>query len=286
MRFFFRSRKFKIISIITAVLLTLTILAGVAGDVIAPQSSVFGVIAAPFQKLFTSVSNGFQDIAQKFSDNETLILEKNELLDEINELNEKIADYEEIKAENEFYKNYLEIKEANPDFKFADALLISRDTTDEYGGFTIDAGSLDGIEAYDPVITDAGLVGFVSQVGATTSKVTTVLSPTISVGAIDSRTGDAGVIGGNLELAGAGNTRMYNIRRSASLAIGDYVVTSGSGVFPKGLLIGKITNISGEEYKTSLYAEIEPFVNINDIRQVMVITDFAGKTENLEDSGS
>ena len=278
MRFFFRSRKFKIISAVTAIILSLTLIAWIAGGIFAPQSSLSGVISSPFQRIATSISNGFKDFTQKFRDNETLIVEKSELQDEINRLNEQIADYEKIKAENEFYKNYLEIKDAHPDFQFESAVIISRDSNDEYGAFTIDAGSVDGIQVHDPVITDAGLVGYVSSVGLTTSKVTTILDPNISVGAIDSRTSDAGIIGGNLALTSSGKTRMYNIRRTSSVAIGDYVVTSGSGVFPKGLLIGKISNISQEEFKTSLYAEIEPFVNVREIRQVMVITDFSGKT--------
>ena len=266
MRFFFRSRKFKIISAVTAIILSLTLIAWIAGGIFAPQSSLSGVISSPFQRIATSISNGFKDFTQKFRDNETLIVEKSELQDEINRLNEQIADYEKIKAENEFYKNYLEIKDAHPDFQFESAVIISRDSNDEYGAFTIDTGSVDGIQVHDPVITDAGLVGYVSSVGLTTSKVTTILDPNISVGAIDSRTSDAGIIGGNLTLTSSGKTRMYNIRRTSSVAIGDYVVTSGSGVFPKGLLIGKISNISQEEFKTSLYAEIEPFVNVREIR--------------------
>lgn len=278
MRFFFKSRKFKIIVAVTAIVVSLAVLARIAGGIIAPQASVFGAVAAPFQKMFTDISNYFEDLGHKFSDNEALILENAELQDQINSLNEKIADYEQIQAENEFYKNYLEIKEANPDFKFADATIISRDMTDEYQSFTIDVGTLDGIEAYDPVITDAGLVGYISEAGVTTSKVRTLLNPAISVGALDSRTGDAGVISGTLEMAGSGRTKMINIQRSSSVAVGDYVVTSGSGVFPSGLLIGKIKNVSQEKHNTALYAELEPFVNIAEIRKVMVITDFSGKS--------
>lgn len=277
MRFFFKSRKFKIMASVTAVIISLAILARIAGGIIAPQAGIFGAVAAPFQKMFTGVSNFFEDLSQKFSDNEALILENAQLQEQINSLNQQIADYEETKAENEFYKEYLEIKEANPDFKFADATVISRDMTDEYQSFTVDIGTLDGVEAYDPVITSAGLVGYVSEAGVTTSKVRTILDPSISVGALDSRTGDAGVISGTLELAGRSYTKMTNIQRSSSVAVGDYVVTSGSGVFPSGLLIGKIKNVSQEKHNSSLYAEIEPFVNISEIRQVMIITDFSGK---------
>ena len=279
MRFFFKSRQFKIGAGILAILIVISIIARLAGNAIAPQSSIVGALVAPFQKMVTSVSNGIKDFGKKISDNSTLILENNELKEQIDFLNNTVAEYEKIKAENEFYKDYLEIKDAHPDYTFCDATVISRDSTDKFQAFTIDAGSLSGVSAFDPVITSGGLVGYVSEVGLTTSKVTTLLSSGISIGAIDSRTGDAGVVGGTLDFAENGHTRMYNIQRSSSVAIGDYIITSGSGVFPSGLLIGKIINISQEKYNTSLFAELEPFVDVSELRGVMVLTDFDGKTQ-------
>lgn len=279
MRFFFKSRQFKIGAGILAILIVISIIARLAGNAIAPQSSIVGALVAPFQKMVTSVSNGIKDFGKKISDNSTLILENNELKEQIDSLNNTVAEYEKIKAENEFYKDYLEIKDAHPDYTFCDATVISRDSTDKFQAFTIDAGSLSGVSAFDPVITSGGLVGYVSEVGLTTSKVTTLLSSGISIGAVDSRTGDAGVVGGTLDFAEKGHTRMYNIQRSSSVAIGDYIITSGSGVFPSGLLIGKIVNISQEKYNTSLFAELEPFVDVSELRGVMVLTDFDGKTQ-------
>ncbi len=278
MRFFFRSRKFKIATAVVAVIMVLSLVAYLAGGLIAPQSSISGAIAAPFQSLAADITGGIKDFFQKFKNNETIILENAELQEEINDLNEKIADYEAMKSENEFLKDYLEIKDKNPDFVFCSASIIARNSIDVASHFTLDVGSLNGIKAYDPVITNAGLVGYVSEVGISTCRVTTILDSTVSVGAIDSRSRDYGIIKGNLSLAENGYTGMYNIQRSSSVAIGDYIVTSGSGVFPNGILIGKITNISSEKYTTSLYAEVKPFVNFDEIRQVMVITSFDGKT--------
>ncbi len=278
MRFFFRSRKFKI-ALITVILLVLfSLVANLAGGFIAPQSSIFGAIAAPFQKLGVGFAGEVKDFFAKFQNNEKIILENANQAEEINELNKKIADYEAIKAENEFLKDYLEIKDKNPDFVFSAASVIARDSSDVAGGFTIDVGSLNGIKQYDTVITNAGLVGYVSEVGISTSRVTTILDAEISVGAIDSRSRDYGVVKGNLDLSQKGLTGMYNIQRSSAVAIGDYIVTSGSGVFPDSILIGKITNISQEKYTTALTAEIEPFAQIGEIRQVMVITSFDGKS--------
>ncbi len=279
LKYFFRSRQFKTAVVVLAVIIVVSLTAGLVGGVIAPHTGIFGSVMAPFQKIATDISENLKAFSERLKNNESFILENAELQKEIDRLNNKISDYEAMKAENEFYKEYLEIKDANPDFKFSSASVISRDNLDVFGGFTIDSGTSDGVEAYDPVITEAGLIGYVSEVGATTSKVTTILSGGISVGAIDSRTSDAGVVGGTLQLAQEAKTRMYNIQRSSGIAIGDYIVTSGSGVFPAGLNIGRVVNISQEQYSTALYAELEPFADIKNVHKVMVITDFEGKNQ-------
>ena len=120
-------------------------------------------------------------------------------------------------------------------------------------------------------------MGYIGDVGITTSKVITVLSPDVTLGALDNRTSDSGVLSGTLELAEKGQTRFYNLSRSCSVAIGDYVVTSGEGIFPSGLLVGTVETIGSDEYNTSIFAAVKPFVDIKDIRNVMVITNFEGK---------
>ena len=149
----------------------------------------------------------------------------------------------------------------------------------------INKGSLNGIAANDPVRTEAGLVGYVSQTGLTTSKVVTVLSAELTAGALDNRTNDSGILSGTAELAGEGLTKFYNLSRSCNIAVGDYVVTSGEGIFPAGLLIGTIKSIGSDKYNTSIYANIEPFVDFSEIKSVMVITDFEGQGGLMPDSG-
>ena len=277
MRFFFRSRQFKIIlSIFLCVVISATVF-GLIGEHIAPQADIAGTLAAPFKSAATFVSGFFSDISKKYSDANKLMLENAELKNELNDLRKKVADYSDIKSQNEFYKNYLEIKDANPDFSFTSASLIARDAEDPYGGFTLNKGSLSGISKYDPVITDAGVIGYISEVGLTTSKVATVLSPEITLGALVVRTKDSGIVSGSIELAKDKLCRMNNLSRSCSVAVGDWIMTSGEGIFPEGLLIGQISAISSDKYNTSIYADIKPFAELSDIKNVMVITDFEGQ---------
>jgi len=277
MRFFFRSRQFRVIVSVFLAIVLVALTFGFVGKRMAPHSDAVAVITAPIRNGFTSIGNKFKDIANAISNGNELLIKNNDLSAQIDELRKKIADYDEIKSENDFYKDYLGIKEANPDFEFVSASVISKDADDVFMGFVIGKGSSSGVAVYDPVITDSGLVGYISEVGLTTSKVTTILSPEITFGAIDNRTDDSGIISGNPQLAKDGSCRLSNLSRASSIAIGDYIVTSGEGVFPDGILVGSVDSIGSDEYISSIYADITPFVNFKDLRKVMVITSFEGQ---------
>ena len=281
MRFFFRSRQFKILIAVVSVTLALSLVAVIIGGLLSPQSGLLAAITSPFEKLSTDVSAFFEETGKRLQSNEKAILENNALKQEIAELKEQLSEYDQAKRENEFYKNYLELKEDNPEFQFADANIIARDMDDPFGGFVINKGSLNGISAYDPVITHEGLMGYVTEVGLTTCKVTTVLSTNLKAGALDSRTGDSGAVSGSVQLAKDGLCQMNNLVRAGKVAIGDYIVTSGEGIFPAGLLIGEITAINNDAYTNSLYASVKPFADIFEARSVMVITYFPGQGSDV-----
>ena len=78
-----------------------------------------------------------------------------------------------------------------------------------------------------------------------------------------------------------GNTKLYNLSRSRTVAVGDIIVTSGSGIFPKQLIIGKVQNIQSDQLTSSLYAIIEPTVDLDALKDVMVLTSFDGQGEAL-----
>ena len=283
MRFFFKSRQFKIMAAVIAAVLFLTLVFGIAGTRMAPQTDILGSVLQPFRAATAKINEAIKDISSAFSGGSALMIENAELTAQVNELREKLADYEKVSAENENYKKYLGIKESHADFTFADANIIAKDSDDPYCGFTIDKGSLSGIKMHDPVITDGGVVGYIAEVGLTSSKVTTILNTAITLGAIDSRSGDSGLVNGKLEFAKKGRCAFKNLARSSAVAIGDYVSTSGEGIFPAGLLIGSIEYIGTDSINSSIYAEIKPFVSINEIRSIMVITSFDGQ---LSDKGS
>lgn len=280
MRFFFRSKKFKIMVSVTACVLVLALVGYLFGISITPQNSIIGAIATSAQEVASKVSNWVNDTYKKMSDNEKIMLENIKLKAEISELNEQLVDYQSVLKENEFYKKYLDIKDQNPDYVLEPANLISRNAEDPYGSFVINRGSLNGIEMHDPVITEAGLVGYVSEVNPSYSKVTTILDAGIKVGGIDKRTDDVGIVSGELTLAEQGKTKMVNILRSSGVASGDFLVTAGGGVFPEGIIIGTVDSIHNAKVDTSLYAIVTPVVEFKELRNVMVIKYFSGQGQS------
>ena len=277
MRFFFLSRQFKIILAVALSLIAVAVISTVIGLTMSPGANLIATVTAPFRLAATKLSGAVSDFVTAYQEGEQLMIENAELENTINDLRKQLAEQQQIREENEFYKNYLGIKDAHPDFQFTSATLISRDPDDPFGGFVINKGTLADIAAYDPVITDAGLVGYISEVGLTTAKVITLLHSDLTLGALDNRTSDSGVVSGSIELAAKGQTRLFNLSRSCSIAVGDYVISSGEGIFPKGLLIGSIEAIGNDPYNTSIYADLRPFVDLEKIKSVMVITNFEGQ---------
>ena len=277
MRFFFRSRKFKIMLTITCIVVAMALIGAIIGSAFSPQNGIFGAATSSITEFFNNISNEVGLFFEKFQSNDDLMQENLSLKQQVNDLTSNLMEFEKAKQENEMYEKYYGIKEQKTDYIMEPATLISRNADDPYGSFSINKGSLQGVALYDPVITDAGLVGYISEVNPSFSKVTTILDTAISCGGLDRRTRDAGIISGELSLAEQGKTRINNLLRSSAITTGDYIVTSGGGVFPEGLVIGTVDSVHNETYSTALYGIVTPIVDFSELRDVMVITYFTGQ---------
>ena len=127
----------------------------------------------------------------------------------------------------------------------------------------------------DPVITENGLIGWVSDVELTTCRVRTILSPDTKASAIDKKTSDNGIISGNAEYCDDNLTCLTKIAENNKIKVGDIVVTSGTGgVYPKNLIIGKVKELKFNSYDTTRYAVVEPYEDIRTVTSAAIITDF------------
>ncbi len=279
MQKFFKSWYFKILCGLAVFAIALMIRAAASGSADVFISQTISVISQPFLKFSNSVTNSVNDFLDRFARSEEIYLENQELKEQIRELNEKLVEYEGIKRENEQYRDFLGLKQSNPDYDFEPATVIGRDSTSRFASFTIDKGSLDGIEEADPVITSDGLVGIVWEVGLTYSHVRTILDIAVEVGVYSISTRDSGIVSGDISLSSDGLCLLKYLPKNSGVATGDLVVTSGiGGVFPKNLVVGTIKSVDLDANGLSLTAEIEPTADIINVTDVVVIKYFNGQS--------
>lgn len=278
MRDLLKSKNFKILLITIFLVLAIMVYSASTSNQQNIISSLASFVTTPIQKLSALISGGINDLGDDFTDIDEIRAENELLKAKVRELQAQMVDYESLKEENDSLRAAAGLKEENKDFEFAAATVISRDNTDTYSTFIIDKGTAHGVAYLDPVITEDGLVGYISQVGPISSKVTTILSPSTDVGAIDRRTLDGGVLGGDQELARNGYTKLSYLQRDCDVTAGDLIVTSGlGGIYPKDLIIGEVLEIKAESQDISLYAVIEPAADVTGCTDVFVLTYFEGQ---------
>jgi rod shape-determining protein MreC len=278
LRKFFARRSFKILVAAVCVLVAISIGFTLFGGRIAPHSDLLSMVLTPVRSFSTSVADTVDRVFTAVGRLDTIETENNRLREEIRGYREQLVEYDQYKQENAFYKQFLEIKEQHSDYTFQPATVTARDAADASASFSIDVGTKDGVALHDPVITKDGLVGYISQVGTTASTVSTVIDPSLRVGALVSRTREAGVISGDAHLMAEGACRLSYLKANSAVTVGDYVITSGDGgMFPKGLIIGTVADVKKEQSNVSLYGVIKPVVDVQQLTQVMVITHFEGQ---------
>lgn len=255
---------------------------------------VVNLLLMPMQRVSAALSEQMTANAEETAaSKEDLLSENKDLKAQINDLNRQLINYDTLKRENEEYKKYLGLKEENQDYQLLAAEVIAKDPDDLYGSITIDQGSRDGVSKNDPVITDAGLLGWVSEVFPTSSRVTTLFHADAKFGARDSQTQETGIMSCTVQSADEGYLRMNYLDSTTKVQEGDLIVTSGlavesgfGGLFPRNLTVGTVKSVSRSESDASLYALVQPAVDLKNPKDVMVITNFAGKSAAGEDTAS
>ncbi len=287
MRDFFRSLQFKIFVAIALVMIGLMLRTALGNGNSTVTASVFSTILTPVQRASSSVSNFFYGIFSNISTNEQLHSKNTQLQKTVNQLQSKLVDYNQMQQENEQYQKMYSISQEHSDFKLAPARVISRDSGQWNSAFTIDKGQVDGIKPYEPVITPDGLVGETTEVMFNSSVVTTVLDPTLKMGALVSQTGDLGQVHGDRNLVSQGLLNIDYLPSGSAIANGDIIVTAGrAGVFPANLKIGLVQQVKTQNSGISLYALCKPLVDPTTVKDVSIITDFSGKSNATPSSSS
>lgn len=276
MKDFFDTWKFKILVIVAVFLVGIMAYAGANGRLTAAPQELLSVVLTPLQKVTSALSGGAASVWEKYTSIDD-VMDRNEQLEAENaELRQQMVDYDRIKAENDAYKALARIQDTNSEASYVSAFVIGRDPLDEFGGFTLDQGSTDGVAVNDAIISDRGyLLGVVVEVDATSCKVMTILHPSFNAAGVISRTRENGIITGSADYAADGQCVLTNLDRTTEARRGDQVITTGlGGVFPAKLLVGTVQEVVPEQSGKSSSAVILPGADPRTVKHVFIITEY------------
>jgi len=273
MKHFFsnRVRVVLIIAVLLAILLT------VFGNLLGKNYPEIAV-----KSILTPIRTGasrLTDQAEKLYDYmfryDALVAENARLKEQLSKTQENIRTSASIERENSHLRALLGLKEANPSWELVDSYVISRSSQDWSSSFTINRGSNAGIkEGMCAVTANGELVGLVNEVGTNYAEIKTLLDSSLEISATISSSGYNGLVQGGYASGQQGLLRMNYLPSSAVIRNQDQIVTSGSTVYPRNLVVGKVVDAGFDNTGVAKYALLEPAVNVASLELVFIITEY------------
>lgn len=265
-----RERSTRMLVIVLVVTSLITITLDFRGGDSGPLAALGRLSLAVISPLQEAVSKVFRPVGSFFSDVARLPSLKEE--------NERLrAQLEEIQGQQtRFLEQEAELKELRSALKLRDQLgfqtvgatVIAESPSNFEWAVTIDRGSADGVDVDMPVMTGAGLVGRVVEVGSNWSKVMLIIDPESGVGARLSASQETGILRGQRER----DLRLDLVDPSTPVRAGEPVVTSGrGGIFPPGIPVGVVSEVVPDEAGLEHQVLVRPNVDFSRLGVVLVV---------------
>ncbi len=154
------------------------------------------------------------------------------------------------------------------------ATVIARDPSNILATIVLGVGADEGVKVGHIVVSEQGLVGRVSEVGANYSKVLLITDPSSTLSALVEGSRATGIVRGQYGDA----LIMEWILQTEKVKAGDVVVTAGLGLgeelrslYPKGLVVGKVVQLQNAEAAAYQRAIIAPAVDLRRLENVLVV---------------
>lgn len=242
-----------------------------------PIRTAVNTILSPIRGVFSDAGDGIRDISAYITEFDALKAENERLRAQLASMEDTIREAELTLEENAFLREFLSLKENHNDYRFLKCEIVASDASQGYRRtLTLNAGTIEGAAVGYPVITQSGVVGRITEVGTNWAKAEPITELSSAIGAYIERSGDLGIAQGSYLYRDAGKLLLTYLEEGTDMVIGDRVRTSGiNSYYPRGLLVGEITEILTDPATGARSAVITLMSSLTDLRDVMVLTDFA-----------
>ena len=266
-----RVRVVLVIAVLLAV--ALTVIGNLTGTSL-PDMFVKGVLT-PIRSGISSLTDRAEQLYSYMFEYEALLAENEALKAELAAIQDEARRTDSVNRENDRLRDVLDMKEVHEDYELADGYIISWSTTEWSSTFTINRGANVGIEEGMCAITANGeLVGLVNEVGPNYAVIKSVLDSSLEISATIASSGHSGMVQGGYSTGLEGLLRMNYLPSSATIRNNDQVVTTGSTVYPRDLVIGHVVDAGFDDAGVSKFALLQPAADVRSLEQVFIITHY------------
>lgn len=264
------------VKLILVLALALAIIAAVVGAVVGGASfgqKVMGVVLSPFRAGVAAITRQVEQTYDYMFRYEALEQENTALKEKIASMESDIRTAQTLRRENERLTSLLKLTEQHEDFQYVSTYVTSWESSNWRSACTLSKGSGAGLREGMCAVTEFGqVVGVVTAVGPSWATVTTIMDPAMEVSASITSLGYTGVVQGSYEKDGT--LRMNYLPTDAVVKNNDQVVTTGSTLYPKGLILGYVTDAGMDETGVGKFAMLSPAADFDNMEQLFVITEY------------
>lgn len=259
-----------ILAIVCIILMGLSGFADSTGN---PLSWIAGYTVVPMQKGINTVGMWLSDVSDNFATLQEMKKENQALRDKLADMTVENNQLKQNAATLERLQELYKMDQNTADYPKVGANVIASDNSNWFSSFTIDKGSQDGIRKDMNVLSGAGLVGIVTDVGPNYAVVSSVIDDK-NVSAMILTTFDKCIVSGDLSLIDDGVIKFQQLENNDNeVSIGEQVVTSNiSNKYLQGLLIGYVSEIHVDSNNLTRSGYIIPATNFKELQEVLVIT--------------
>ena len=274
MKHFFSTRVRVVLIIAVLLAAILAVISGVTG-VSLPNMFVQGVLT-PIRTGMSKLTDQAEKIYGYMFKYDSVVAENEALKQELADVQDTARNADAIAKENENLRALMGLKERDESFRFLDGYIIAWSSNEWSNTVTINQGSNAGVEKDMCAVTANGeLVGLVSEVGPNYAVIKTVLDSSIEISAMVAGSGYNGIVKGGYSTESPDKLRMNYLASSATIHIRDQVVTTGSTVYPRNLILGYVVDAGFDDTGVAKFALLEPAAEIASLEQVFIVMDYS-----------
>lgn len=209
---------------------------------------------------------------------ESLEAENAYLKERIATMEDEIRSIDTLQRENERLRSVSNLLQEHEDYNLLSAYIIGWDSSNWRNTFDIGKGTNSGITEGMCAISEQGqVVGIVTDCGSNWATITTILDSSLQISATLSSSGYNGIVQGAYKTDKENQLRMDYLSTEAVIRNNDQVVSTGSTLYPRGLILGYIVDAGLDGTGVAKYAVIEPAADFDALEQVFIITDYVNE---------